>query len=78
MLRNCGTLARSIDFNRAHAAVSQTFTLQYSTNLTSWMPTAGTTLEVMGSYDLYDWSRLLLPAPAPKAAFFRLERPTAP
>ena len=68
----------AIDFNRAHAAINQPFNLQYSTNLMMWMPTASTTLQLMGSDNLYDWLRLLLPAPAPDAAFFRLELPTNP
>ena len=68
----------AINFNRAHAALNQPFNLQYSTNLMMWMPTSSTTLQMMGSDNLYDWLRLLLPAPAPAAAFFQMQLLTSP
>lgn len=68
----------AIDFTRAHAAIHQPFTLQYSTNLATWMPTASPSLQVLETTDLYELLRLLLPAPAPDHAFFRMEVPITP
>ncbi len=65
----------AIEFNRAQVAASQTYTLQYSTDLTTWMPTPGTMEQLVASFADYDQLRLLLPSPSPNAAFFRLQVP---
>jgi hypothetical protein len=68
---SAGTVA--IDFNRARAAANQSYVLRYSTDLIGWMPAAGVSEQVLESDTLFDRLRLLLPAPFPDAAYFRLQ-----
>lgn len=63
----------TIDFDRATAAASVPYRLQYSTNLRDWLPASGTVEQVIGAEGLTDRLRLRLSTPAPEGAFFRLQ-----